>query len=416
MPDGYTNAELEALMTDMESELIERKSVLAGSARERIRESICAFANDVQGHARLGVVFLGLEDDGSPSGMTISEQVLATLADMKTDGNILPQPTISVDKHTLPGGEVASITVWPSDSPPVRYAGRIWVRIGPRRGLASAQDERILNERRKLNDAHYDILPVPGARLEDFNLRRFEQDYLPAAFSREVLAANDRSLEERLAALRMIVSLHDPRPTMTGLLVLADDPQHHVPGAYIQFLRIGGEDLTDPILDSAVCRGDLKQLTRELGLHLRAHNRIAVDFRSGPTERRYPDYPIRALEELTNNAIMHRAYEGTNAPIHVYWYDDRIEITSPGGPSGNITVGNFGQPGLVDYRNPNLAEAMRVLNLVQRYGVGLLIARQELRDNGQHEPEFDVDAHRVRCIVWKRKRPDAPAVADRSRS
>ncbi len=398
-------------MADTESELVERKSVLAGTTRERIREAICAFANDVQGHGRPGVVFLGLDDDGSPSGMTISEQVLATLADMKTDGNILPQPTMSVEKHATPGGEVASITVWPSDSPPVRYAGRIWVRIGPRRGLASAQDERILNERRKTRDAHFDILPVPGARLEDLNLRRFELEYLPAAFSREVLSANDRSLEERLAALRMIVSLFDPRPTLTGLLALADQPQRHVPGAYVQFLRIGGEDLTDPILDSAACRGDLRQLTKELGLHLRSHNRVAVDFRSGPTERRYPDYPIRALEELTNNAIMHRAYEGTNAPIHVYWYDDRIEITSPGGPSGNVTIDNFGQPGLVDYRNPNLAEAMRVLNLVQRFGVGLPVARQELHDNGQHEPEFDVDAHRVRCVVWKRKRVDAPAEA-----
>lgn len=411
MPEGYTSAELRALMADTESELVERKSVLAGTARERIREAICAFANDVQGHGRPGVVFLGLEDDGSPSGMTISEQVLATLADMKTDGNILPQPTMSVEKHATPGGEVASITVWPSDSPPVRYAGRIWVRIGPRRGLASAQDERILNERRKTRDAHFDILPVPGARLEDLNLRRFELEYLPAAFSREVLSANDRSLEERLAALRMIVSLFDPRPTLTGLLALADQPQRHVPGAYVQFLRIGGEDLTDPILDSAACRGDLRGLTKELGLHLRSHNRVAVDFRSGPTERRYPDYPIRALEELTNNAIMHRAYEGTNAPIHVYWFDDRIEITSPGGPSGNVTVDNFGQPGLVDYRNPNLAEAMRVLNLVQRFGVGLPVARQELHDNGQHEPEFDVDAHRVRCVVWKRKRADAPAEA-----
>ncbi len=406
MNGSYTDAELRAMMADLESELVERKAVLAGTARERIREAICAFANDVQGHDRPGVVFLGLEDDGSPSGMTISEPVLLTLADMKTDGNILPQPSMSVKKHELPGGEVASITVWPSDSPPLRYAGRIWVRIGPRRGLASAQDERILNERRRMKDAHYDILPVPGARLEDLNLRRFEEDYLPAAFSRELLDANDRNLEQRLAALRMIVSLHDPRPTMTGLLVLADDPQRYLPGAYIQFLRIGGEQLTDPILDSSVCKGNLTALTKELGLHLRAHNRIAVDITSGPLERRYPDYPMRALEELINNAVMHRAYEGTNAPIRVYWYDDRIEISSPGGPSGIITADNFGQPGLVDYRNPNLAEAMRVLNLVQRYGVGLLIARQELHQNGQHAPEFHVDARQVRCIVWKQKRPD----------
>ena len=54
--------------------------------------------------------------------------------------------------------------------------------------------------------------------------------------------------------------------------------------------------------------------------------------------------------------------------------NDRIEILSPGGPFGQVTVENFGQPGIVDYRNPNLAEAMRVLGLVQRFGVGIAIA------------------------------------------
>ncbi len=58
---------------------------------------------------------------------------------------------------------------------------------------------------------------------------------------------------------------------------------------------------------------------------------------------------------------MHRAYESTNAPVHVYWFDDRIEISNPGGPFGVVTQANFGEPGRVDYRNPNLAEALRVL-------------------------------------------------------
>ena len=49
---------------------------------------------------------------------------------------------------------------------------------------------------------------------------------------------------------------------------------------------------------------------------------------------------------------MHRSYEGTNSPIHMYWYDDRIEINSPGGPYGEVLAENFGQPGFVAYRNP----------------------------------------------------------------
>ena len=101
---------------------------------------------------------------------------------------------------------------------------------------------------------------------------------------------------------------------------------------------------------------------------------------------------------------MHRAYDGTNAPIQVYWFDDRIEINSPGGPYGALTADNFGQPGVIDYRNPTLAEAMRVLGLVQRYGFGIPAARRELRANGQPDPAFRVDPSRVHCTVWQRAR------------
>lgn len=100
---------------------------------------------------------------------------------------------------------------------------------------------------------------------------------------------------------------------------------------------------------------------------------------------------------------MHRIYEGTNAPVRVYWFDDRIEVMNPGGPYGIVTAETFGQPGVVDYRNPSLAEAMRVLGLVQRFGFGIPTARRELSANNHPEPEFLVEPTHVRCIVWARR-------------
>ena len=75
--------------------------------------------------------------------------MLRQLADMKTDGNIVPLPSMTVEKLSLPGGDVAVVIVQPSDSPPVRWRGRVHIRIGPRKGIATAQDERILNEKRR---------------------------------------------------------------------------------------------------------------------------------------------------------------------------------------------------------------------------------------------------------------------------
>jgi ATP-dependent DNA helicase RecG len=94
---------------------------------------------------------------------------------------------------------------------------------------------------------------------------------------------------------------------------------------------------------------------------LTAHNRASIDITGASVEQRRAHYPIAALQQLTHNAILHRTYEGTNTPALVYWFDDRIEITSPGGPYGEVTVDNFGDPGVTDYWNPNLAEAMRAL-------------------------------------------------------
>lgn len=399
MNGAYSDSELEELMADAESELVERKESLRGSAPSRVREAICAFANDLPDHRQAGVVFVGARDDGTPTGLPITEQLQQQLADMKTDGNILPPPTLSVRRVVLHGQAVAVMTVEPSSAPPVRFQGRTWVRVGPRRAIASAQDERILNEKRRSRDVHFDAVAIPTATIDDLDLRRFDEDYLPRAVSRDALDANDRTTEERLAALKMIASVDDPFPTVTGLLVLGKHPQDFLPGAYVQFLRIGGVEWGDPVQDEALCSGSISDQILRLDEKLDGHNRTTVDFTSGPFETRRSTYPVEALQQLTRNAVMHRTYEGVNSHVLVYWFDDRIEIISPGAPYDGITVETLGKPGLVGYRNPNLAEAMKVLGLAQRFGLGIATARRELEANGQPPPTFRVEADRLFCMV-----------------
>ena len=402
MMDAYSDTELETMIADLESDLVERKESLQGDSPRRIREAVCAFANDLPDHRRSGVIFVGASDDGKPVGLPIKDELLLQLADVKTDGNIVPPPTLTVGKHVLLGQSVAVVTVRPSDTPPVRCRGRIWIRVGPRRAVASAQGERILNEKRRYRDQHFDAFPAQSATIDDLDLRRFEEEYLPLAVDAATLAANERCIAERLAATKMIVSVDDPTPTIGGILILGKRPQDVLPGAYAQFLRIAGIEWSDPVVDEEVCNGSIMELVRRLDDKLIAHNRTTVDFMSGSLETRESTYPMAALQQLVRNAVMHRTYEGTNAPIHVYWFDNRIEISNPGGPYGAVTVENFGQPGAVDYRNPIVAEAMRVLGLVQRFGLGIAGARRQLIDNGQPEPDFRVDPNWVHCTVKAR--------------
>ena len=347
-----SDAELLQIINEGESDRVEYTESLSGSAAERTREAICAFANDLPAHGAPGLVIVGVRDDGTLAGISVTDRLLQQLADMKTDGNILPPPTLAVEKRTLQGKEVALVIVQPSNSPPVRCKGSICIRIGTRRGIATAQDERILNEKRQFGDRPFDAAPVPTSGLPDLNLTQFENEYLPAAFSDEIIAANDRSLPEQLAATKMIDSAKRSTATVLGLLTIGKNPQDVLPGAYVQFLRIGGAELADDILDSEDIAGAVPDILRRLDEKLRANNRTEVDITSSDTDLRTPLYPMQALQQITRNAIMHRTYEATNAPVRVNWFSDRVEVISPGGPFGTISPENFGQPGLTDYRKP----------------------------------------------------------------
>ena len=250
----------------------------------------------------------------------------------------------------------------------------------------------------------YDLYPVPSASIADLSRALFEDEYLPKAFAPEILEANNRTYEERLASCMMIVSPTDTTPTVHGLLAIGKNPQEHLYGAYIQFLRLDGVRLADEVIDEAMICGSVVNMMTRVDHVLAAHNRRAFDITSGPTHKITETYPIAAIQQIVYNAVMHRAYERTNAPVHLYWYDDRIEIISPGGLYGSVTLDKLGKPGEVDYRNPNLAATMKTFGIIQRFGRGINIARDEMKRNGNPEPEFTADNARVSCIL--RARPN----------
>ena len=391
--------ELERLIAAQESVRVEFKERLNESTRGPIREAVCAFANDLQGSGRPGIVVVGLTDKGTPTGASISDEVLRNLTDIKTDGNILPPPTLLAEKRSYQGSDIAVVTVHPSDSPPVRYKGVIQVRSGPRKGRATAQDERILNERRRHRNRPFDATPLSGTGKASLNALQFEQEYLPRLVDREVLLTNDRTESERLAAAKMIACADEDVATVLGLMVIGARPRDYIPGAYVQFLRIAGRDLSHEITDEAEIDGTISDILLRLDDKLRSHNRSRIDLLSNDLEQRAESYPIAALQQLVRNAVMHRDYETSNAPVRVTWFDDRVEVQNPGGPFGTVTEENFGQPGFTDYRNPNLAESMKVLGYVQRFGVGIPTAKRLLKEAGHADIEFTTSATHVLVTV-----------------
>ena len=297
----FSDQALLSLLNDVESDRAERKQSLKGDTPKKARQAICAFSNDLPNYNEPGVLFIGANDNGTPSHEPITDQMLLSLANMKTDGNILPLPVLSVEKRTLKGAEMAVITVMPSDMPPVKYEGRIWIRTGPRRSIANEQEERILNEKRRYKNIPFDIYPVPSARINDLSKTIFENEYLPQAFAEDVLEDNGRTYEERLASCKMIVSPEDTTPTVLGLLSIGKTPQDYLPGAYIQFLRLNGTELADPVSDEENIGGAFVEMLRRAEEKLKAHNRTTVDILSSSTHQIEMPYPPAAIQQILYN-------------------------------------------------------------------------------------------------------------------
>lgn len=329
---------------------------------------------------------VGVNDDGTRAGLKVTDELLKNLAEIRANGNVQPLPAMTVSKYSFDDGEVAVVEVLPSDLPPVKYRGRIWIRVGPRRQVASEQEERILAERRAALPTTFDARSCQGSSLNDLDTRLFTIDYLPNAMAPEIIEENHRSIEHQLAALRFF-DIASGRPTNAGILLFGKDPLKWIPGAYLQFIRFQGVGLdSDPTAENRLS-GDLLTVLRELGQIISVHNATAPRAETALREKQVAPYPNIALREFLMNAVMHRWYEGSTAPIRFYWFSDHVEIQSPGGLFGEATPQNF--PNQNSYRNPVIAEAMKTLGFVNRFGRGVVRAQSALAENGNPPAEFN---------------------------
>lgn len=390
-----TEDQLKELLADLEADHIER--TVSVDNTDKFCQAICAFANDLPNHRRPGYLLVGVRDNGALSGLTVTDELLKNLGGIRSDGNVLPQPYMNVGKFSLSDGDVTVVEVYPSNLPPVRYKGRVHIRVGPRKGIANEQEERVLSERRVALARSFDARPCTEATLDEIALGQFDA-YRREAIDPEIISANNRSVELQLASLR----LYDPERaclTHAGVLLFGKNPRFFLPGAYVQYLKLPGTDLTDLPVDQAEISGDLYVVLRELEGRLKLLIHTTMRAVGTLEEKLQPDYPEWALRELLMNAVMHRNYD-SNSPIRFYAFSDHIEIQSPGGLYGEATPENF--PTRNSYRNPVIAEAMKSLGFVNRFGYGVQRAQTLLSRNGNPPAEFEFDEHSVLVKIFRR--------------
>lgn len=359
------------------------------------KEAACAFANDIANSRIPGIIFVGVRNDGSCANIAINDQLLLRAGEIRADGSLLPAPIVEVERRNINGCPALVIQIEPHSAPPVRLRGRAFVRVGPRNQAAAPEEERRLSERRRGRDLPFDHRPLIGATRRDIDDLRFHEIYLPNAISADVISQNERSDDDRMISLRLLDP--DGVPTAGGLLIVGKDPERFIPGAYIQFNRFDGLELTSQIVDTKRISGTLDEQLSAIDDTIKLNIRTSVDVVSADREKRLSDYPVAALQQLIRNAVMHRNYETSNSPIRINWFINRLEMVNPGGLFGQVTQENFGT--VTDYRNPLVAEGMKNYGYVQKFGVGIHLARKILGENGNPPPEFQFSDVATAVIV-----------------
>ena len=177
------------------------------------------------------------------------------------------------------------------------------------------------------------------------------------------------------------------RPLNTAILFFSKHASEYFPQNEIRIARFDGVTRGAAILDSQEIKGPFYQMIDQVENFFRRNTRTAskiVDFKRVDI----PEYPYSAVREALINAIAHRDYNRTGAPILFYIYDDRVEIISPGGLVSGVTLKNIGTKH--EARNQNICKVFHETQDMETLGTGIHKMREYMREYKLQEPEFQL--------------------------
>jgi len=132
------------------------------------------------------------------------------------------------------------------------------------------------------------------------------------------------------------------RPTVGGILMANENPEEHLPSAYIQAVCYRGEDRNaDEQLDAKDIRGPLDRQIAEACRFVNRNMRILAVKK--PNRIDIPQFAMNAVFEAVVNAVAHRDYSISGSKIRLHMFADRLEIFSPGALPNSLTVDEIGE-------------------------------------------------------------------------
>ncbi|MCK4305438.1 MAG: putative DNA binding domain-containing protein [Candidatus Eisenbacteria sp.] len=342
------------------------------SSLEKLDRTLVAFAN-----AKGGIVYLGVDDDGSFSGLKITNRLKAQVQSISRNVD----PPVEISCFDL--GKALAVIVKEGEEKPYKCSDGFYLRSGATNQKLSRNE--ILDLAIRLNRIRFEALQVFDFRYPD----AFSEDTFREFVERAHLSRSLDSLGEQQFLVSLGVAEQQGGDLIfnhAGVLFFGSSPQKHLLQAKTSYARYRGRDKTT-VLDRAIFSGPLMRQMDEALQKL--HSQVPLRYRLAdqPTRREVPAYPMRALEEALVNALIHRDYAEVGAEIMIDHFDERIEITNPGSLLGSLTIETL--RGKSRRRNPLVAELFFRIGKGEKLGSGIGRMQALMEEWKLPPPRFD---------------------------
>ncbi len=389
---------LKRIIAEGENAEIELKQSFHGI--QEIAKIISAFAN-TQG----GLVVLGVSDKGTIEGIKENPDLIQQKI-ANSNATIHPSPTINVDIHAIDKKKVVVIAVHKADSTVFHSVeGVIHVRIGST--IQKLEGQSILEFLRNRQILLFEESIEPTAKTKDIDAakvteylkKRSQQDYL-----------NNHSLKDFLASKKLASFQPDLKIKSAAILFFAKDPQQFYPHTQIKLVRFDGNQPIK-VLAYEDAKGNLPQII-EHTMNFAGRFTPKEFVITGTKRTEIPALPEEAVREAIINAVAHRDYFNKNE-TQLSIFDDRLEITNPGGLPEGMTKELLGM--LSIQRNPVIYQLLKDHGYMEGIGSGISKIIRTMKEKNLKEPTFLISKEFFRIIfeMATKKTIEKPALNKR---
>lgn len=309
---------------------------------------------------------------------------------------LLADPTLVLPLPQLVqvGATVMLVVTVPAGLPNVysiegRYLGREGTQTNP---LPARRLRQLLIER---GIVQFESQIPPHATLQDLDPAKIEA-YLHAIGQPGGLPIGEQASEVLFRRGCLKRQGNHFVPTYAAILLFGYEPQQWLPNATILATRFPGVAFTDLYVKQDIA-GTLPEQLYQAEAFAQANVRTVVRL-VGLTHQETREYPSEAVRELLVNAVAHRDYNQQGDNVHFNIFSDRIEVHSPGGLPGPVTLDNLLEARFS--RNPVIVQVLADLGFVERLGYGLDRVVTSMRKNGLRLPRFEETAGSFRVTLF----------------